>query len=244
MPTNKLTLYDNAGTTPVGTCTPKTTGTLSNAQGSLNCLKTTVTKSGNTITVKWAITPAAVFSVTSAKKLYMKATDKAGNATAFIQKGTWTIIGANQPPTLGTLTPTALSSKAGVIQSFTATYADQSGNSNIKTTEIQIGTTGNGSASIWARYDRSTNKLYLLNDAGTGYVAGGGCTPALPGSISNAQGTLHCDQTLITKMGNSITVKWSIAPVFTGTKDVKMKVTDYSNLTTGFVKKGIWTINP
>ena len=89
---NKLKLFNNLGTTLLSaTCTPGVTGSISNSQGTLNCLKTTVEKSGNNITVNWRITPKAVFAGAAAKDLKMRATDSSGLTTGLIKKGTWTI---------------------------------------------------------------------------------------------------------------------------------------------------------
>jgi|GEM_PF-1701659 len=98
---NRLYLYNDAGTALLAaTCAPAAAGkTVSNTQGTLNCQQTTVTKSGNNLTVNWNITPKAAF--TGAKNLKMRATDNSNAATALMNKGTWTITAAAPSPVTG-----------------------------------------------------------------------------------------------------------------------------------------------
>jgi RHS repeat-associated protein len=242
--TNLLTLYNNAGGAAQGTCTPGSVGiTISNTQGTLNCQQTTITKAGNNITVKWSITPAAGFASTTTKKIFTKATDMAGNVAAWTQKATWKILGTNTAPILGTLTPSAPTSAANTAKVFTAVYSDVDGYANLKTVDMLVTASATGTANgIYVRYDRSLNKLYLYNDAGT--TSAGNCAPGEAKTVSNTRGTLNCAATTKTVSGNNLTVKWSITPkaVFTGAKLVKLRATDNSALTTGLVQKGTWTI--
>lgn len=97
--TNKLNLFNNEAIALLAaTCTPGNTGTISNSQGTLNCLKTTVESSGNDITVNWKITPKTAFAGATAKNLKMRATDKSGLTTGLIKKGSWTITSTASGP--------------------------------------------------------------------------------------------------------------------------------------------------
>lgn len=90
--TNKLNLYNNAGTAFVsGSCTPGTAGTLQNNQGKIMCSATTVTKIKNKIVVKWSIMPKSAFASPTAKKIRMIARDHSNATSGWVNKGNWTI---------------------------------------------------------------------------------------------------------------------------------------------------------
>ncbi len=239
--TNKLYLYNDAGTATVGSCTPGVAGTLTNAQGSLNCAATTVAVSGNNLTINWNITPSAAFVSATKKNLYMKVSDMSNLTAGWTDKGDWTIKATNVAPTLGTLTPSVLTSAPEAAQTFTAIYSDADGYANIKQAYLRVHTAANG---IYLRYDRTTNKLYLYNDAGTATV--GSCTPGVAGTLTNTQGSLNCAATTVAVSGNNLTINWNITPsaAFASAtkKNLYMKVSDMSNLTAGWTDKGDWTI--
>jgi len=244
-PTNKLSLYDDPGTNAVGTCAPGAAGvTISNSKGTLNCQQTTVAKAGNSLTVKWNITPKAAFASTTVKKLALRVTDKAGNAVAWTQKGSWTITAANTSPVVGAVSHTPATTAAGAAHAVSAAYTDAEGYANIRSAELLVTSAATGGAnSIWAKYDLPANELSLYNDAGTGLQATT-CAPGEAATISNTQGTLNCATTTVAKSLNKLTVNWNITPkaAYTGAKNLKSKVTDNSGAAAGPVKKGTWTI--
>jgi len=247
---NKLYLYNDAGTATVGSCTPGVAGKLSNTQGALNCGLTTVSKAGNSITVKWNITPNVAFASVTPKNMYMLVRDMSNLTAGWIDKGNWTITAVNAKPTLGTVSPALVTSNTDAPMLFTVTYSDADGYANLKTVEFLAIEAATGTANgIRTRYDIVTNKLYLYDDAGATMIAGGGCIPGATGkTISNTRGILDCQGTSVSKSGNMVTVKWLITPkaVFaTGiNKYLKLKATDNSNAYVGFANKGTWTINP
>jgi uncharacterized delta-60 repeat protein len=244
--TDRLYLYNDSGSAVAGSCAPGSAGqSISNSQGTLNCGQTTVVKSGNSITVNWSITPAAGFaSASAAKKLFMRASDNASNISAWINKGSWKIIPINTAPALGALTPPALSTPAGTAQIFTAVYRDADGWANLGTAELLVTATAGTAGAVYAKYNNALNKLYLFNDAGA-TVLPTNCSPGAVGVvISNSQGSLNCEGTTVARAGLNVTVNWSITPfeTFAGAKKLKMRAIDNSNQTTGFIKKGDWTI--
>ena len=76
-------------------------------------LKTTVTGSGNTLTVNWSIRFKSGFGM---QNIYLNAVDMAGATTGFVQKGT-VVIGTNYAPQIFYLTPST-----GTVLPNTATY--------------------------------------------------------------------------------------------------------------------------
>jgi len=86
---NTLWLANDAGTGFLGPKTPGIAGTLSNSQGTLDCGLTTVTRSGDTVQVRWPLTFKTAYK--GAKKLYLYVSDLHGLEEGPTQKGTWTI---------------------------------------------------------------------------------------------------------------------------------------------------------
>lgn len=71
-------------------CSPGAAISLTSSQGTLNCANTTVTFSGNNLTINWNITPNAEFASTTAKNLY--AAQNTGAASLVWNNiGNWTI---------------------------------------------------------------------------------------------------------------------------------------------------------
>lgn len=97
--TNKLYLRNSADTSWLGGYAPGSNYTIENNYAKLSCSQTTVSGTGNTLTVKWAITFKSTFLGTKNVYLYVK--DFAGAYQNWIQKGTWvalssgTVIGSN-----------------------------------------------------------------------------------------------------------------------------------------------------
>lgn len=153
----------------------------------------------------------------------------------------------NHKPAIGTLMPSSKTSTAGVAQTFTATYNDADGYSDLKTVDFQVSPTGTGANAIWVRYNSETNKLNLYNNAGTAFVSGS-CTPGTAGTLQNSQGKIICSATTVTKTKNKVVVKWRIIPksafASATAKKIRMTARDQSNARSGWVNKGNWTIQP
>jgi C1A family cysteine protease len=241
---NKISLYNDAGNASVGSCTPATTGTLGNSQGTVDCSKTVVSSSGNNLAVNWSVTPKAAFASSTPKNIWEIARDYSNATSGWINKGSWTVLNPNKPPTLGTLNPSSVTSAAGSPQTFTAVYSDPDGFANLLTVDFLIGPSS-GIKAIWLRYDRSTNKISLYNDTGNAFV--GSCTPATTGTLGNSQGTLDCSKTIVSFSGNNLTVNWRVTPkaAFASStpKNILEIARDYANATSGWYIKGAWRIN-
>ncbi|MDQ3812429.1 MAG: hypothetical protein M3347_00600, partial [Armatimonadota bacterium] len=92
---NKLYLMNNAATGFMGPVTPGSGPPLSNSQGTLNCAATTVTVSGNTLTINWNFTPTASFAGNKTLLLYVR--DAGGLQDGFDALGTWTVTSSSSP---------------------------------------------------------------------------------------------------------------------------------------------------
>ena len=84
---NQVNLLNDAGTAWTA-ATPGAATTLQNSQCSLNLATTSVTQSGDTLTLNLALTFKPGFSGT--QNVYMYAGDVSGSNTGWIQRGAWT----------------------------------------------------------------------------------------------------------------------------------------------------------
>jgi len=94
--TNKLYLRNDAGNKWLGGFAPGSANIIENSYASLDCSKTAVSGSGNTLSVSWNITFKPAFSGT--KNCYLYTRDYSGAKTGWKQKGTWTIEGDTTAP--------------------------------------------------------------------------------------------------------------------------------------------------
>jgi len=86
--TNGLYLYNNAGTAATGPIAPGSSSTLSNSQCTLSGTGSSVTASGNDLSVTYNLTFSGSF--TGAKNVYMSGTDASGTNTGGVLEGSWT----------------------------------------------------------------------------------------------------------------------------------------------------------
>jgi len=151
---------------------------------------------------------------------------------------------ANSPPSAGTVTPSSGSSSANQIVSFTTTYSDPNGYSNIQYVYFLINTSTSGSNCFYGYYNRSTNKLYLRDNGNGKWL--GGYAPGSPGRfIENSYAKLDCSNTRVFGSGKTLSIKWSVTfkSNFTGTKSSYLYARDNSGASTGWVRRGAWIID-
>jgi len=71
-------------------------------------------------------------------------------------------------PTVGTISPSSGSTTPNVAKTFTCTYSDSDGWTNLKEIYFLISTSSTALAnSVYLYYNQNTNLLYLRNDANT-----------------------------------------------------------------------------
>jgi hypothetical protein len=87
--TNKFYLRNDANTGWLGGFAPGANNIIENSYAKLDCTKSTISGSGTTLTVKWAITFKPAFGGQKNTYLYVK--DDANAAAGWTQKGTYTI---------------------------------------------------------------------------------------------------------------------------------------------------------
>ena len=231
--TNLLYLRNDANTAALGGFTPGSANVIENSYAKLDCSKTTVSGSGTTLTINWSIVFKTTFSGT--KNSYLDATDDAGAYTGFIKKGTITI--PNNPPTVGTITPSSGTFQPNTPLTFITTYSDPDGWQNLNYVYLLFNTSVNGSNCFYGYYNQNTNLLYLRNDANTAGL--GGFAVGSNNIIENSYAKLDCSKTTVSGSGTTLTINWGIVfkTTFSGTKNSYLDATDDAGAYTGFIKK-------
>lgn len=141
------------------------------------------------------------------------------------------------PPQVTSLSP---SSGTGLTQTFTLVYSDPNGLSDLGYAAVLFNTSAKATNTCAVVYSLAANKLYIFNDAGTGYS--NGVIPGSSSQASNSQCTLAGAGSSFGTSGNSLTLKVALnfSATFTGHKQVLLKAVG-NTTDSGWVQKGSWT---
>ncbi|HYW41807.1 MAG TPA: hypothetical protein VE959_03050 [Bryobacteraceae bacterium] len=232
--TNSIYLTNDAGTAWQTPVTPGQSGTLQNSQCSVNPLSSTASGSGNNLTLNLAITFQTAFG--GAKNTYMEVYDGAGDS-GWQQRGSWTVPSAGAPAAVS-VTP---SSGSGASQTFTFAYSDPDGFAALVSSQILINNPMTASGGCYLLYSRSTNSIYLTNDAGT--VWQNPVTLGQSGTLRNSQCSVNPLNSSASSSGNNLTLNLAITfqTAFGGAKNTYMEVSDGAG-DSGWQQRGSWTV--
>ncbi len=232
--TETIYLANNAGAFATGGLVVGSSGTLQNSQCTINVATSSVSFSGNTLTLSLALSFAPAFA--GAKNIYMYV-QNATLSNGFTQEGTWTVPGASGP-VLVSVNP---SGESGSSQTFAFVFSDSAGAANITAAQIGINTSMAGANSCWMYYAASTQTIYLANNAGA--FANPGLTLGSSGTLQNSQCTINVNTSSVLLSGNTLTLSLalSFAPAFAGAQNVYMYVQN-ATLANGFTQEGTWTV--
>jgi hypothetical protein len=239
-PTGRLHLVAENGSTLLGGFTPGTANFISNSLGTIDVANTTVTDSGNTLTINWAVSAGAALAGSNSTQLLAR--DRALAWSPLTTYGSWSVSDpANVAPTNVGLTPSPASDPAGTFRTFTAQYADTKGASDIDIAYLRVANPSTGGV-LTALYYAPTNRLYLLAENGTTLL--GGFAPGSANTISNTLGTLNVTNTSVSRSGNTLTVNWTLSAKATmaGTNSLQLLARDRSFAWSPLTAHGSWTI--
>ena len=230
---NALYLENNADNGTVGPLTPGSASSLSNSQCTLAGAGTSVSTSGNTITVRFALTFGSSFS--ASRNVYL-ASNSLTATSGWVPMGTWTPVSVG-PPSVVSLSP---NSGANATQTFTAVYSDPNGAADLSSLRMLFNTAVSGLNACYVSYYPVTNALYLENNADNALL--GPLTPGSGSSVSNGQCTLVGGGSSVSTSGNTITVSFALtfAASFSGLKNVYVG-SNSPIASSGWVQKGTWT---
>ena len=215
--------------------------TLTNSQCSVVCATSGAATTGNnlTLTLKMAFGRSFI----GARKVYMYATDITGLNSAWVYKGALNVQ-LPTAPTTGSVSPASGTAPNGVTQTYTATYSDGNGATDIKSAFLLINNSVSSAGAVYIYYDRAANRLYLRDSAnaswGAGSVVGAGGT-----TLTNTRCSVACATSGSAASGNNLTLtlKVTFNAAFAGAKNIYEYVTDNGGLTAGWAAKGTVTVN-
>jgi len=218
-------------------------GSLSNAECTLNATGSSVTGSGTTLTVALNMTFSSGFSGT--KNIYMYASDHGGSNSGWQSRGTWTVSTTGGPPTVDSVTP---NSGSGGSQVFTFRYSSPSGWAYLSNTDAMFNTTMQGTNGCLALYDQQSRGVYLYTDIpgdGAAGVLTVNSNGTMTGSLSNPQCTLKGAGSSITGSGNTVTMALNLAfsGSFNGNQTIFMDAIDKAGMTSNWQNRGSWTVS-
>jgi hypothetical protein len=233
---NLLYLINNANSGVAGTVQLGVAGTVSNSQCTVNGGDSSVTRSGNTLTLKIQLTFQTSFA--GSRLIYAYASDMAGLSSGWGQTGAWSVTGGS-PPTASSVAP---SSGTGSSQTFSFVFTDADSASDLAAVYVLINSTLNVENSCTMAYYPSANLLYLINNANTGVV--GAVQPRMAGTVSNSQCTVNGGGGSVTRSGNTLTLHIQITfqSAFAGLRQIYTNAFDAEGLTSGWVQLGVWTV--
>jgi hypothetical protein len=208
-------------------------GTLSNSHCSVNMAASSVSSSGNDLYLNLAITFTSAFA--GARNTYMYATDHASQVSGWQQVGTWTA---------SPLAPLSVSpaSGSGATQSFSVTYVDPAGYSDISEAQFLVQTSVNGLNACYLKYNQQANAFYLTTDDAS--VWQGPITPGGSGSVQNSRCVLTGATSSVSHSGPTLTATFGLTftSTFSGAKNTYAYVSTVSGPVAGWVQLGTWTV--
>jgi hypothetical protein len=213
-------------------------GTLQNGQCAIDVGgSSTSVSSGTTLTLTLAMTFKPAFSGT--KNIYMYAASSAGPNSGWQTRGSWTVPGVTV--TAETVTP---NSGSGSWETFALQYSDTLGAADLATTWVWFNATFASSAagSCLVYYEQATNRLRLINDAGTGWLA---AALGSGGMLQNSRCAIAMGAATATPSGNTVTLHLPIAfdtPTFSGPKNIYMYAASRGGANSAWQTRGTWTV--
>ena len=238
--TNGLSLLNDAGTAYT-VAALGSAGTLQNSQCAVALGGSSRTLSGNTLTLNVALTFTAAFS--GVKNLVLYAANAGGVNSGWQSRGTWTVPSGSGATSV-TADSVAPASGTGASQTFALRYSDTAGATDLSMVWAWVtpSQTSPSTNSCLVYYDRVTNALALLNDAGTAYM---GAPVGSAGPLQNSQCRVTMgSSTTVTLSGNTLTLNLALTftPAFGGAKNLVMYASNAAAVNSGWQSRGTWTV--
>jgi hypothetical protein len=150
--------------------------------------------------------------------------------------------GPNQPPTNGTIDPSIGSGPVGATTHFATTWSDADGWQDLKQCYFHIGSSPSLAGNVTLMYNARKDKLWIRSDDGSTWL--GGYATGSANTLENSQAQVHCVQTTVQGLGNTVEVSWAISfkATFTGEKKTGLKCQDAQGAAAKGQWKGTWTI--
>jgi hypothetical protein len=238
-----MRLVNDAGTDWLGGASGVTSGTLSNSVCSVDVTNSSAQLNGSALTVNYAVSFNSGFTGNLAT--FLQELDVYAQWAGITQFGNWTAFTGSAKPG-PSATPVSPASGSGTTGTFSATFGDSGGLSNVYFATMLVSASITGSPACQIYYFPSSNTLNLLNDAATGFVSTNGVTPGAPFiPVSNSRCSLTGGTLILTPSGNSavLSVNLTFTPAtFAGAQKTYFQTFSNSGLTTHWVGGAAWTV--
>jgi hypothetical protein len=208
-----LYLVDDAGDGGYASGSPislPSSSTLHNSQCTISGTGSSVSGSGDTLTLTLAVTFASSFA--GNKVIYTAARSNSQNS-GWNMLGTWAVPGGAAPtgPAVGGMSP-ARSITTG--QTYAFTFTDTNGFADVAVADMLINNSLNGIGACYVAFvptSATSGQLYLVDDAGDGGYASGS-PMALPsgGTLQNSQCTISGTGSSVAASGNTLTLNLAL----------------------------------
>ena len=235
--TNTLYLASNDATAWMGPISPGTSGTLQNAQCSVDASKFSVAGSGPTLTLNLDITLMPSFS--GLKTIYGWVLDNSGqNSGAWTALGSWLPETVPTPPSVVSVTPNY---GVGASQTFSLQYSDANGPSYLAAADMLINSSLNPADSCYTLYYPSSNQLYLAKDDVSGWL--GPLSPGASATLQNSQCSINGGQSSVSNSGTTLILNLAITfqPSFANLKTIYGWTIDKAGSSSGaWAPLGTW----
>ena len=208
-------------------------GSLQNSQCVLNGAGSSVSKSGNILTLNLSITFQTAFA--GARNIYLQATNPYG-ASGWQLEGSWTVP-AGGPPSPVSVAP---GSGSASTQTFSFVYTDPKGYTALSSVRVLVNSTLSGTSACYFVYYVGSNQLYLENDASSAWA--GSVTVGQSGTVQNSQCVVNGASSSTAGSGSNLTLNVAVTfqSAFMGAMNVYMDA--YDGTDAGWQQKGTWTL--
>ena len=146
-------------------------------------------------------------------------------------------IPANTAPSAVSVTP---NSGTGASQTFAFAFSDPDGYTDMPFASIVANEVLAPNRSCYTYFDRASNSIYLMNDAGSAWFG-----PARLGTattLANSQCRLTVGASSSTGSGANLTLRLALTFLQRGAKAIYTYTQDSTGLNTGWQQRGTWTV--
>jgi hypothetical protein len=216
-----------------------TLGTSQVAQNSrciLSASGSTVTESGNTLTLNASLTFKA--AALGPANLYLRAIDERSQDTGFVAAGTYNIVVQAAPQT-GNLYP---ASHTGMGTLFTAAFSDANGASDLLFTQVLVNSSPTASQGCFISHMPGRDVILLASDDVTSWSA---IRPGTSDTAENSRCRLNGTSSAVLAAGNTFTMVLGLTfkSAAAGGWKVYSRAIDTASADTGFWEKANLTVS-
>jgi len=189
-------------------------GTVSNSQCTINGAGSSVSGSGNNLTLTLELAFSSSFA--GNKVIYLSAQDKASVNSGWQALGTWGDPGVSLAgPSVTGVGPGRTTNAS---QTYTFTFTDTNGWQDLAIVNILVNNAIDGRQGCYIAFQPSTSSIFLVDDAGDAGGPYAGMALPTTGSVSNSQCAISGVGSSATGSGNTLTLTLAITFVhsFTG----------------------------